>query len=592
MMDIFEEAAIAEEAERASGPTTGRSYLVADCGHSHTTVTLFEQVEGYYRLIGRGKALTTSGPPWYDLSRGLQQAISQISDATGRPLLNEQGGLIRPNRPDGAGVDEFGAVVSVGEPTRVLVAGLLGDYSIASARKALQAVYANEVDCFSYADDRDGPAQVMALLKLRPDIILLVGGTDGGADRQLTGMMGTLARGIELLGSGERPAILYAGNAALRPRVKAILGDLTDVYLAENVRPELKTERLDHTIGLLEEIHLADKVSKVPGTDGLQEWSTLPIKSTAHAFAGIAEFFAALKRGRVICVDVGSDQVTLAAVEPDKVDLLIRGDLGLGRPIAGLLADDDLPELACWQKSEADVASIQDFLLNKSLHPATTPMSDEDLRLELGIIRRILSQVVKDASGTMTWLASASGRQTKQLLLRGSALVDRPQRRLALLSVLDALQPTGIFEVSADTSGVLPAMGLLAFEDPEMVVQVLGSGALNRWGWVIVPQGRGRSGQPALRLTVQSEDLEELPMEVRFGELEIMPLFSDKPAEVTIQPAGGFDVGFGRGKIGKVTIRGGSIGLVVDARGRPLPSPADPQARRDLYQKWLQKIGA
>ena len=53
------------------------SYLIADIGSCTTTVQLFDEVEDSYRLAARGSALTTAGHPWFDVTRGVQQAVEQ-----------------------------------------------------------------------------------------------------------------------------------------------------------------------------------------------------------------------------------------------------------------------------------------------------------------------------------------------------------------------------------------------------------------------------------------------------------------------------------------------------------------------------------
>ena len=47
-----------------------RSHLVVDLGSSYTVATLYDIVEGQYRLVSRGISLTTMQAPWYDVQRG------------------------------------------------------------------------------------------------------------------------------------------------------------------------------------------------------------------------------------------------------------------------------------------------------------------------------------------------------------------------------------------------------------------------------------------------------------------------------------------------------------------------------------------
>ena len=39
------------------------------------------------------------------------------------------------------------------------------------------------------------------------------------------------------------------------------------------------------------------------------------------------------------------------------------------------------------------------------------------------------------------------------------------------------------------------------------------------------------------------------------------------------------------------TVTGGAMGVVIDARGRPLNLPSDPVRRRELIKKWYHTVG-
>jgi len=56
-----------------------------------------------------------------------------------------------------------------------------------------------------------------------------------------------------------------------------------------------------------------------------------------------------------------------------------------------------------------------------------------------------------------------------------------------------------------------------------------------------------------------------------------------------IEPARGFDVGAGPGRRLQCQVHGGTVGLVLDGRGRPLSLPADPTQRRTLVRQWAEE---
>ena len=63
--------------------------------------------------------------------------------------------------------------------------------------------------------------------------------------------------------------------------------------------------------------------------------------------------------------------------------------------------------------------------------------------------------------------------------------------------------------------------------------------------------------------------------ELRCGEVKLLRLADGETARVSIEPARGFDVGDGPGKSVDREVRGGTVGLILDARGRPLTLPDD-----------------
>jgi hypothetical protein len=50
-------------------------------------------------------------------------------------------------------------------------------------------------------------------------------------------------------------------------------------------------------------------------------------------------------------------------------------------------------------------------------------------------------------------------------------------------------------------------------------------------------------------------------------------------------------VGLGPGRAGELDVNGSSLGIVIDARGRPLNLPDDGNQRRALLKKWQAAVG-
>lgn len=566
------------------------SYLIAECGNTHSNVLLFDVIANSYRLVGYASAPTTLVAPYANIMEGIVEAISRLATATGRKLLNGKK-LITPAR-DAAGVDHFVFIVSAAAPLKTILVGLSEEVSLSSARQVLHTVYANEVDAFSLTDSRSEEEQVAAIIAHKPDLIFLTGGTDGGSDQRLAKFAHTASLGANMLLGAKQVHVLYAGNTNLRPTIKDIMGEHIPLHTAANVRPTLQTEQLDDAAQAIGDLYESLKIKELPGVHVIQEWSEFAPLPTSRAFAGIVQYFATLqKRGqRVVGLEVGTESVTLVNATAETVDLNIRSDLGTGRGLPNLLQHTTTANIARWLPIEIGEDEIRDFIYNKSLHPQTVAISERDLYLEQAIARemiRVAAQSMSPGKAKSMPLTAA----LRLLLVRGVGLANMPRPGQIIAILLDALQPTGIFGVALDEYDVLPALGALSALEPLAAVQALESKVLADLGWVVAPKGKGKPGQKVLHVSIEAEQQPaQYTGDVAFGSLELFVLGQGR-SKITLKPERRFDIGLGPGKGTTIYLPESRVGLVVDARGRPLVLPQEEPERRTLMQQWYFDMG-
>lgn len=577
--------------ETESSPSCG-SHLVVDFGTSYTVATLYDIVDGQYRFISRGSSLTTVGAPWYDVKFGLQVAVNRISESTGRKVLNSQGYLICPSRMDGSGVDCFGIVVSVSDPLKTAFICLMEDPSLQSARKAMKTIYSLEVDHFSISDARSEHDKLESLLTNDIDLALIVGGSDGSTDQRLLEEIHTLSIALSLLDDFRQPQVIYAANSDLSEEVSEELKEETTVVVTENVRPTVDYEEIDDLIGLAASLNLKKKIITVPGLDGIRDPSKLPILPTAHAFGGITEYLASLLEGKVVGLDIGSGSVSLVVSDPGKIDLIVRSDLGLGAPISNILQKQGLADIYSWTDGQTRSTEVRDFILNKSIMPHTLPTENKELVIEQAISGLLTKEIVADLKDSDHLAKNGKLAGIKLLVLRGGILSKSPSIGYPLLAVLDGLQPVGVFRVVLDTADVLPAMGLLAAHNPQLVVQVLDNDVLTDVGWVVVADGQGELGKPAVRLTLELSDGELVKRDIKYGALELIRLPHGQKADLALQPAPNINIGEGPGNASFHKITGGTLGLLIDARGELSSVKGDEVLKRKHQQRWLKVVSS
>jgi hypothetical protein len=204
--------------------------------------------------------------------------------------------------------------------------------------------------------------------------------------------------------------------------------------------------------------------------------------------------------------------------------------------------------------------------LNKSAHPGLIPMSAQAAKFELALMSQLVRQTVADTRKSWSWPNDGYSPAFQTLLLRGRVFSNAGKSADALLAVMDGLTSWGIFRVIADGYGVLPAMGLLAGEDPEMVAQLLGGDDLGIWAWVVSPKGRAKEGATMLTAHIHSASGSVTEVNVLPGDLEIVPVPVGQRIDLKLAPASGIDIGAGPGQSRQVTISDSAIGLVIDCR--------------------------
>jgi len=75
-----------------------------------------------------------------------------------------------------------------------------------------RTAYVRVVDTIGLNDKRKPEQQIDALLRLRPDLILMAGATDNGATLSVRRLIETIGLACYILPSESRPALLFAGN--------------------------------------------------------------------------------------------------------------------------------------------------------------------------------------------------------------------------------------------------------------------------------------------------------------------------------------------------------------------------------------------
>lgn len=595
-----------------------RFILATDCGSTTTKAVLIQRREDGYRLVARGEAPTTVEAPFEDVTCGVLNAVRELEEVVGRQLI-EDGRVLTPLR-SGAGVDVYASTSSAGGGLQMMVSGLVLQMTGESAQRAALGAGAIVMDVIALNDGRRPHEKIQLLRRLRPDMILLSGGTDGGDVRRVTEMAEILAAAEPRarLGAGYRLPVIFAGNQDALALVRWLLEPVGTLKAVPNLRPSLERENLRPARDAIHELFMEHVMAHAPGYRKLMSWTSVPIMPTPAAVGLVIEKVARRERLAVLGVDIGGATTDVFSVfrgaegEP-LFHRTVSANLGMSYSIANVMAQAGLENILRWVPFEVNEGALRNQIQNKMIRPTTIPQTLEDLVIEQAIAREALRLALEQHRTLAVGLKGVQKERTISEALTqpdgndslvdllelglivgsGGVLSHAPRRAQAALMMVDAFLPEGLTLLAVDSIFMAPQLGVLSTVHEEAASQVFERDCLVRLGAVLAPLGNGRLGQPCVTVEVSGPDMAPVTRRVPFGEIVLLPLPPARATgRVSAVPERGFDLGAGRGRPMSARIPGGSLGLIVDTRGRrPFTLPTDRSTRIQRLRAWHGALG-
>lgn len=601
--------------------------VATDCGSTTTKAILIERnPAGEYRLVARGEAPTTVERPFEDVTVGVINSITELEEITeetvpegfevGRRKLLKDGrvwrlrkqGKIEGERPDSLSAsDLYVSTSSAGGGLQMMVAGVVKAMSAESAERAALGAGAILMDTLAIDDGRKEFQKVERLRQLRPDIILMSGGTDGGTKSHLVDMAEVIRRADPKPRFGDmKLPVIFAGNRDARDDVGAVLGESIALKIVDNIRPSLDKENLDPARDEIHEMFLEHVMQQAPGYSKLLDWTSEEVMATPNAVGKLMKTYADQEKINILGVDIGGATTDVFSVFGGTYNRTVSANLGMSYSICNVLKEAGIENIARWLPLQIDPYEVRNRLRNKMIRPTTIPHSYEDLLMEHAVAREAL-RLAFDHHKSLARSLTGSQQQrdigqifdqqsSGQTLIKmmdlnmiigsGGVLSHAPDRAQSALMMLDAYQPEGITMITVDSIFMMPHLGVLSEHFYEAARQVFEYDCIVKCGHNISPVGVGKPGEPVV--TVRGSGVNET---VSFGELKVIPLSRDEFLDLEIEPTKSFDVGFGKGRSGSVKLEGGLVGIMIDARGRPFTLPADPAERIRKQREWLAAFG-
>ena len=591
----------------AIDPSKLRYILATDCGSTTTKAILVERVGNGWRQTQRAEAPTTVEEPFADVTIGVSNSLTEIGELAGRRFIADDGTIIRRKGADDPdGCDLYISTSSAGGGLQMVVAGVVAQMTAASAKRAALGAGAIVMDTIASNDKRKPHERIQRIRELRPDMVLISGGTDGGNVQQVVQIAEQIApaKPRPRFGGEYELPVIYAGNKDAAPQVRGIFGKGFDLAVVENLRPTLEQENLGPARDKIHDVFLEHVMAHAPGYDKLISWSDAPIMPTPGAVGDILQRIAARDRLNAVCVDIGGATTDVFSVFDGTFNRTVSANLGMSYSISNVCAEAGLDKVLRWVHIDMDERELRNRVKNKMIRPTTIPQSAEALVFEQAVAREALRLAYAQHKEFATTLKGVQQQRTvgdlfsqqasgqtivddmrlDLLVASGGVLSHAPKMEQTAAMLVDSFEPQGFTQLAKDSIFMMPHLGVLASVQPEAAMEVFERDCLVRLGWSVAAKGEGKWGKKCFSYRVSGAV--SATGELACGDVALVRVGPEQEVEVTVEPAKEFDLGAGPGKPLTRRVKGGTVGILFDARGRPLMLPENPADRRAAVARW------
>lgn len=594
-----------------------KSILATDCGSTTTKAILIECIEGEYRLTFRGEAPTTVEAPFEDVTKGVLNAVMEIEELSGKKIIDKNN-IITPSK-NNEGVDIYLSTSSAGGGLQMMVAGVVKSMSGESAERAALGAGSIVMDVMASNDGRLAHEKIKRIRDLRPDMILLSGGIDGGTVSHVVELAEILAAANPQprLGQNYQLPVIYAGNKKAQDQISKTLSEKVDLDIVDNIRPVLETENLEPSRDKIHDLFMEHVMQQAPGYKKLTSWTDAPIMPTPGAVGSLIEMISEKEKISVVGVDIGGATTDIFSVFQNKFNRTVSANLGMSYSICNVLAESGLENVLRWVPFNIDKKELTNRIGNKMIRPTTVPQSLEELFIEQAIAREALrlsfkqhkefavglkgvqkERTISDAFDQTNSGESLVNMMDLDLIVgSGGVLSHAPRREQSAKMLIDSFMPEGITQLAVDSIFMMPQLGVLANVEKDKLkeearkaaLEVFHKDCLIRLGTCLTPVGNVKNGTIVLKVTLTLLNGEKIEKSLMKNQLFRIKL-NYEPIKAMLVPHKKMNIGAGIGEPISTTIYGGLVGIILDGRERPITIPNNAQERLKYLKEWSDAL--
>lgn len=551
-------------------------FCVIDVGSTTTKAILFKR-DPDWRFFRR-EAPTTVEKPEEDVTCGVLNALRELEQLTGENLLRDN----VPCLP-------LFSTSSAGGGLAIVVAGLVGHVTTKSAERVALGAGAMIQEVLALDDGRTPYKKIEILETLRPDMLLLAGGFDGGAVSGpvfLAELFNQADLRPKLSPTGKLP-VIYAGNVEAREYVAETLSERFIYRPVANLRPGQKQENLEPARDAIHEVFMEHVMSRAPGYERYSTWVSAPILPTPAAVSKLLALVSQHMAAKILAIDIGGATTDIFTAENGEVFRTVSANLGMSYSILNVVRQAGLPAIHDLLDFDISPAALLDRIGNKFLQPTALPRTVEDTKIECAVASIAIREAVREhlrvqrgfsisrGEEELSWHYLKRKKETGKteaeipaigdydLIIGSGGKLSHSPRETAALMLLHALQPEKSIALGVDSAFMFPHLGVLAEQSPTLALELFNKLGLIRLGQLIVPTGKPKPGTEALHLTGATDQGQTIAESVACGEVRFVYLPEGERAEIDLESRQL------KPDIRHLTHEASAGALIIDGCGRP-----------------------
>lgn len=450
-----------------------RPVLLIDFGSTYTKVTAVDTEAEV--LLGTAAAYTTVQT---DISEGLSHALEKLEAQTGKLDFAARY-----------------ACSSAAGGLRMIASGLVPELTSEAAKQASLGAGAKIVKVYSFELTED---DIEEIDRLRPDIFLLVGGTDGGNSD-------CIRHNAQMLAAckADFPVIIAGNRTAARACQRSLEGRQT--FICENVMPKFGVLNIQPAQECIRALFL-NRIIQAKGLSHASKLISGILMPTPSAMMRAMQLLAEGCEGEegigeLMALDVGgatTDVYSIADGMPKEggtvykglpepyVKRTVEGDIGMRYSIGGIVEAASLKKVASLAGLTPERA--QALIDDLAKHTEKVPDSEETERLDYALACCACETAARRHAGYMEETYNMTGkvfvqtgkdlRTVRQMVVTGGSLIHTKRTgEITSHAFYDPADPMSLRPIKArvlvDRRYILAAMGLLSEYEPQTALRIM-----------------------------------------------------------------------------------------------------------------------